>query len=114
LSVKNCEGKSEGGRGGGIYLTTTDGHADLTLSSLSFEGNGPNEIKGKDIYVICDDIVNVVKNKFSFMTTSIEEGLRTDSFWGKEKETASPDELDLFNILTGYHSPPFFPLSFFI
>jgi hypothetical protein len=107
MIVKSCEGKSASGRGGGIHLTTTDGNADLTLSSLSFEGNGPQGIKGKDIYVICDDIVNVVMNKFSFMTTSIGEGLRTDSFWGKQT-TPFTNELDLFIFLTGFHSSPFY------
>jgi hypothetical protein len=112
--VKNCEAKSASGRGGGIHLITTNLDVDLTFSSLSFEGNGPNGIKGRDVYVICDDIVNVVKNKFSFMSSSIGEGLREDSFWGKQTTTQFTKELDVFVFLSGYHSSPFFPLSFII
>jgi hypothetical protein len=111
LSVKNCKVGSLEGRGGGIYLTTTDGNAELTLF-LSFETHVAS--KGKHIDVICGDIVNVVKNKFSFMTNLITEGLREDFFWGKQKEITFITELDLFTFFTRYHSSPFFPLSIII
>jgi hypothetical protein len=78
LSVKNCERKSGSGKGGGIYLRTTDEDVELALSSLSFERNGPNGIKGKDVYVLCEDVGNVVKNKFSFMTSSIEKEVHVE------------------------------------
>eukprot|EP00770_Monocercomonoides_exilis_P012208 MONOS_12150.1-p1 / transcript=MONOS_12150.1 / gene=MONOS_12150 / organism=Monocercomonoides_exilis_PA203 / gene_product=unspecified product / transcript_product=unspecified product / location=Mono_scaffold00653:30-6471(-) / protein_length=2147 / sequence_SO=supercontig / SO=protein_coding / is_pseudo=false len=102
--MKKCSAGLEGtmnggGCGGGLWLGIEGERCSFHLSGVRFEWNRAR--KGRDVYVVCDDLRRVVNgSSFSF---SGEISERENSLMGKDK-LKFVNEVDLFIFIDGYSS----------
>jgi hypothetical protein len=106
LNVKNCEAKSGTGKGGGIYLSSTDEDADISIEGLTFENNVGGI--GKDMYVIAASLSSLILNKFTFAVDGSQNPTTSKGYdlFGTDLTNTSP--VDLYMFLLVFQSSPFF------
>jgi hypothetical protein len=79
-----------------VYVEMGEEYGDMVVSSFVLNNNGA--IYGKDIYLVCEDLVSVVPSLFSSLT-SVPENARLNSFWGVDDSNMNKEE-DMFFFFT--------------
>ncbi|KAH7821264.1 uncharacterized protein MONOS_11857 [Monocercomonoides exilis] len=93
-----CE-SSRSGRGGFVFIESREEEDGLSLEGLRFRDNKAHS--GRDMYIMCQDLVESVSSVTFAFALEIEEEERGNSLVGRDERRFREEE-DLFILITGY------------